>query len=69
MTRRLLWVASLLLGLAPAGVCAGVWLAVSAGWGVCAGSVGYAAVAVFTRKDAFGNPVLELTVTDCGGRI
>lgn len=47
MTRCLLWAAAVLLGLAPAGVCAGVWLAVNAGWGVCAGSVGYGALAVF----------------------
>lgn len=41
VTRALLLVAYLLLGLAPAGVCAGVWLAAGAGWGVCAGSAGY----------------------------
>lgn len=41
MLRCLLVTAAVLLALAPAGVCAGVWLAIAPGWGVCAGSVGY----------------------------
>lgn len=47
MTRALLIVAAVLLGLAPCGVCVGVWLAISPGWGICAGSVGYGAVGLW----------------------
>ena len=45
--RVLLIVACCLLGLAPCGACVGVWLAVGAGWGVCAGSVGYGLVGLW----------------------
>lgn len=47
MLRCLLVVAAVLLGLAPAGVGAGVWLAVAPGWGVLAGSVAYGVVAAW----------------------
>lgn len=47
MLRYALYAAALLLTLAPAGVCAGVWLAVNPGWGICAGSVCYGALSVW----------------------
>ena len=48
MLRYLLVAAAVLLALAPAGVGVGLWLAAGTGWGVCAGSVGYGALGVFT---------------------
>lgn len=45
--RCLLVASAVLLGLAPVGVCVGVWLAAAPGWGICAGSVGYAALSVY----------------------
>lgn len=61
MLRCLLVVAFLLLGLTPAGVGFGVWLAVqSAGWGLVAGSVAYAAVGVFAlTADVLPNPPVQ----------
>jgi hypothetical protein len=47
LLRCLLTAAAVLLAAAPAGVGVGVWLAVSVGWGVFAGSVGFGALAVF----------------------
>lgn len=49
MPRRylLLYVtAAVVLAVAPAGVAAGLWLALSAGWGVAAGSAAYVGVAL-----------------------
>lgn len=61
MVRYLLWTAGAVLGLAPAGVGAGVALETSPGWGVLAGSVAYGAVAVFALLADLLPDVAEVT--------